>query len=187
MGGAPPSSGGSVGSPVANDFLGFNLFCSGHTINTGPFPNPSTQPSAWSCALYFLQWQLGNLGVFLAQTGIAGSIFVPLITVYGGTAAFGANVPFAVLPNAEVACLGIGPGAAFPATKSFNIGPLLLGKLSNAQSILSGPSLSVGLQPAAGRGSQYIVNFNGALGGPTVGNVGMSISFTISGCTASPF
>jgi hypothetical protein len=65
-GGAPlPSQPPNTGQlPMGNSFLGFNLFCSGHNIYTGPIPNPTPQPSVWSCALYFLNSNLGNLGAF---------------------------------------------------------------------------------------------------------------------------
>ena len=191
----PPAAPSPVPSPTnpngppsfGNNFIGFNLFCSGHTISTGPLPSPNAQPGAWSCALYFLQWQLGSLGTFLTSTGVAGSVFIPLIPIYGGAAAVGANVPFAILPESKVGCIGIGPGVAAPATKSVNFGPLLFGNLSNSQSILSGWSFSFGMQPNPARGAQYIWNFSGPLGGPTAGSVGTSAAFTISGCAASPF
>lgn len=180
------SGGNSV--PLGNSFLGFNLFCAGHTINTGPLPPfgplQVSNPSALSCALFFLKWNLGLVD-FLTNVGIAGSAFIPLVPIGDTPAAGGLSIPFAVLPGAKIGCLGIGPGASAPATKSLNVGPLLFGNLDNAQSILSGWSLSFGVQPNPGRGAQYIWNFSGPLGGPTAGSQGTSIAFTISGCAAS--
>lgn len=193
-GGAPPNSGGGPTSsgpptaggdpPIGNNFLGFNLFCSGHNVYTGPIPNPTPQPSVWSCVLYFLNWNLGKIGAFATNVGIAGSVFVPLVPIYEGAAAGGVNIPFAILPGSKIGCLGIGPGASAPASKSLNAGPLLFGNLHNAQAILSGWSFSFGMQPNPGRGAQYIWNLSGPLGGPTAGSVGTSIAFTISKCAA---
>lgn len=79
------------------------------------------------------------------------------------------------IPGKGTGCLGIGPGAAFPATKGFSFGPLLFGNLSNTQSILSGWSVSTLAQPVPGRGVQIIGNSAGQVGGPIFGTVGSSV------------
>jgi RHS repeat-associated protein len=180
-GGAPPSSGGSgSGSPVGNNLLGFNLFCAGHTVNTGPFPSPSAQPSAWNCALYFLQWQLGTLPNLVNGFIVAGTVTALFpIPQTGGRVAGGVAVPFAFSAQG-FSCIGFGP-AIGSAGKAFNVGPLT-GNINNARNVLSGPSFSGGVQGPGVQGYQFVWNLSGTLFGPTVGTPGWSLAGTVSGC-----
>jgi hypothetical protein len=84
-------------------------------------------------------------------------------------------------PSSHTGCVGGGVGAG-TLGKSFNVGPLMHGNVGNADSILSGPSLSGGAQPTPVIGYQATGNSSGALGGPSVGTPGMSVSATYSKC-----
>jgi hypothetical protein len=112
----------------------------------------------------------------------SGSIFWPLVAA-GPYAAGAGGVTGAYNPATKTKCLGGGVGAQVPALgRAAQGGPLIFGKLNNADQILSGGSINVGLQVTPFLGFQVMGNSSGVLGGPTFGVPGASISITASKC-----
>jgi hypothetical protein len=68
------------------------------------------------------------------------------------------------------------------AGRSVQFGPLLFGNLKNADGVLSGGSINVGLQLTPVMGFQVTGNSSGLLGGPAVGVPGTSINITHAHC-----
>jgi RHS repeat-associated protein len=119
---------------------------------------------------------------FLSSVPWSGSLFLPLVP-FGPHASGAAGLTGAVIPNKKTICAGFGAGAQAPAGgRSATGGPLLFGNLSNADAILSGGSVNVGLQLTPSIGFQAIGNSSGVLGGPTFGNPGVSVDITASAC-----
>ena len=94
-------------------------------------------------------------------------------------------VPISYIPKTNTVCIGFGPaaGVSLPDVPvTVNGGPLVYGDLNNAKDVLSGFSISYGLQPTPGIGWQHTFNNSGRLLGPTTGPWGGNIGVTYSGC-----
>jgi RHS repeat-associated protein len=141
-------------------------------VGTGllPLPDQSTwQQPSWRQIIHLfasVPWQL-NLAAF-----------VPIGDFPVGP---GPALTIAYDPSSHTVCAGGGFGAG-TLGKAINFGPLMNGNISNADSILSGPSLSGGAQVSPFIGYQASGNSSGWLGGLSVGTPGLSITATYSGC-----
>jgi hypothetical protein len=85
------------------------------------------------------------------------------------------------IPSSHQVCVGLGGGVG-TGGKAVNGGPLIHGNSNNAGAILSGFSWTGSGQATPLMGYQAIYNGSGALGGPTVGTPGVSLTGTYSKC-----
>jgi len=118
---------------------------------------------------------IGASWVTLSMTDTV-PVFQPFLGV-GGT------VQVEFQPSTGDLCGGGGPAVAVPATsRAVNLGVLIHGDLDNAENILRGWSWFAGAQanPWAGYAASW--NKNGAVGGPTIGEPGLSLAYTWQAC-----
>jgi len=155
-------------------------------VNTGA---PPTSNSGFWTSLMGV-WDtavntLGSLPSWVSNVPWAGSI-TGSFPVAPPVVGVGPTIVSAYNPSQGQVCVGGGLAATVPGVtgaKSANFGPLLFGNQANTSRILSGWSLSVGIQLSPGAGYQYIANSYGVLSGPTVGVPGASVSLTYATCS----
>jgi RHS repeat-associated protein len=124
-----------------------------------------------------------TINAFWNQVPWSASVVDPLVDL-GPNASGGVGLTIAYSPKSDKTCLGIVGGGQFPATgRSIAAGPLLLGNLNKADSVLSGASGNFGVQYTPTIGVQAIANSSGWLGGPTFGEPGIFTGVSVCGCS----
>jgi RHS repeat-associated protein len=118
----------------------------------------------------------------LSGVPVAGA-FTGSFPIAGPVVGLGPTIPLAYIPSTHQFCGGLGVAVTGPAGKAANFGPVIQGNVSNSAAVLSGFSYSGNVQITPIAGYQAIWNPSGALGGPTFGFPGVSLSATYSGCT----
>jgi RHS repeat-associated protein len=152
------------GCPYGCPYVFNPLFSSGNTAPNNPGHGPAGAPNT-----IINPHKIPNILPFNINF---------IIPVFEGI--IGPAITITYLPLTKNVCIAGGLGAT--AARTVSGGPLTFGNIYNAKSITEGPSISVGVQSTPFRGVQATGNFNGVLGGPTVGVPGASITATSAVC-----
>ncbi len=123
---------------------------------------------------------VSELWDYFEHVPLAASIYIPIPYTVGTVSVM---IPLAHIPSSHTNCVGLGLAATTPTGKFVAGGPLLLGNLNNAKSILSGWGYNFGAQATPFIGVQAVANSSGALGGPTLATgTGLSAGYGSSTC-----